>query len=161
MLNVSFAKRKSGTIKSKQLSGKMAVVLLNAQKRVLKQFEIYVSTWNHKPFFETKGGTHFKGGDISVGVSTDDQVFWWLELGTKIRYAVMTPDFQPKTAPGQIQSQSGQGGFNYLDPMGHQGIEARHIAVEIAFQEESQFRKDVLTVVSDIDFIEGVDDILG
>jgi hypothetical protein len=154
MLNIHYAKKRSGTIKSKQLQGKLSAVLLNAQKRILKRLEQYVATWNHKPFFETKGGVHYAGGNISAGVSTDDQVFWWLELGTDTRYAVMTPDFVSKTAPGRVVSQQGQGGFAYLSKNPKPGIEARNVRVTIAALEEFQFRNDVMTVAMDIDFLD-------
>lgn len=152
-LRIHMAKRRSGTIRTSQLRGKLSAVLLNAQKDALKKLETYVSTWDHDVFFETKGGTHYKGGNLEVSLSTDDMIFWYLERGTEVRYAVMTPDFQPKTATGQINSQVGQGGFSYLDKMPHDGIEPRRIGETIAMEEAEKFRENVRSVVVDVDFL--------
>ncbi len=162
MLKVLYTKRKGGTIRTKQLQGKLAAVLLNTQKRVLKHLERYVETWDHKPFFETKGGTRYANGDLSVGVYIDDDVFWYLELGTDVRYAVMSGDFVPKTSPGNINSQAGAGEFNYLDMRNPRpGIEPREIRKTIVTMEEFQYINDIKTVVNDIDLLEGVENILG
>lgn len=146
--------RKSGTIRSKQLQGKLSVALLNSQKRVLKRLQEYTSTWNHQPFFDTTKGTKYAGGDIKVELYVDDPIFWYLEEGTDVRYAVMEHNFVPKTKPGRIASQQGQGGFDYLDRMPHEGIEARHVIHSIIALEDFQFRNDVLNVVMDIDFLD-------
>jgi hypothetical protein len=154
MLNIHYAKLRGGTIRSAQLRGKLSAVLLNAQKRALKELEEYVATWNNKPFFETKGGTRYAGGDLQVGISTDDPVFWWLEEGTRVRYAHMTDPFEAKTKRGRISSQKGVGGYAYLnvkDP--RPGIEPRQIGLTIERDLLPKFIADVKTVTADIDFI--------
>jgi len=67
-------------------------------------------------------------------VSTDDQVFWWLNKGTKSRAAWMTHNFKPKTRFMWLGSQQGEGGV-LKDKNGHKvltrskklpGIKARN-----------------------------------
>ncbi len=163
MLNIHYAKLRGGKIKTAQLRGKLSAVLLNAQKRILKRLDEYVATWDHKPFFESKKGVKYASGDISVGISTDDQIFWWLEEGTDVRYRVMSsnPLYQPKTSPGRINSKSGAGYPDYFDPMGRLGIEPREIRKTITALEEFQFRNDVMTVIANVDFIGGEETFLG
>lgn len=115
--------------------------LLNAIKPVAndmeKAFNEYVSTWQeHFPEFITKYG--YAHGDIYAyvalnGWGPDEQVFYFLDHGTSVRYATMTEDFVAKTTPHKLYSGEGQGGLNYVDPnQPRPGIEAREISKEIA-----------------------------
>lgn len=168
MLNLHYAKRRSGAIKGRQLSGRLSVALLNSQKRMLKQLREYVSTWDHVVIFETKGGTHYAGGNIRADIYTDDQIFWWLEEGTRVRYAIMNDPYATKTAPGQINSRAGyrtyKGGKYYHLDMNSPvipGIEPRYICAVIVRNDEAKFKSDILAIASDIDFLEGAEGILG
>lgn len=60
-----------------------------------------------------------------VGSSLGIKKWFWLSLGTKIRYAHMTSDFSPKTRIGFIGSVPGAGVFSHLGrPL--PGIKARN-----------------------------------
>ena len=82
--------------------------------KVKASFSSSVSTWDHKPPFdkeiETVGGW---GGMIRVTgtVSTEDDVYRYLNDGTSVRYATMTPNFKAKTKPGRISAGAGAGGL--------------------------------------------------
>lgn len=155
MLHVHYALTNPGKISSRQLRGKLSVALLNAQKRIVKYLEQYTATWNHDPQISTKGQTHYAGGDIWAGVKIDDPIFWWLEDGTSVRYAVMSGDFIPKTAVRQIKSQTGRGGLSYVDTdVPRDGIEPREILKEIATQDGPKFQQDVINVVANISFFD-------
>jgi hypothetical protein len=155
MLNVHYAITTPGKISSKQLRGKLSAALLNSQKRMLKYLNQYVSTWNHPVSMSTKGNTHYAGGDIWAGIYIDDEIFWWLEEGTSVRYATMSQDFAPKTANRQIQSKQGAGGVQYVDTrIGRPGIEAREILKEIATLDGPKFQSDIRSIIANVSFFD-------
>ena len=69
-------------------------------------------TWEHDPQFEVEIKPSFglTSVDEEMTVSTDDQIFHWLNDGTKSRAAWMTDPFVAKTKVGWLGSQSGKGG---------------------------------------------------
>jgi len=70
-------------------------------------------TWQeHDPQFEVQitPSIGLTSIDEEMTVSTDDQVFWWLNKGTKSRAAHMTSKFKPKTSVGWLGSRQGEGG---------------------------------------------------
>lgn len=152
VMNVHFAYADKGFISSKQLRGRMLAALTNSQNRVHEYLKEYTATWNHPVVWYFKKATTYKYGDISIWVITDDDIFRYLEYGTKERYAIMTPDFKAKTAKGRIKSGQGQGGKAYMSPMPVDGIEAREILPEIAKIDFPKFQSDVLKVTANITF---------
>lgn len=81
-------------------------------------------TWKHSVSFDKKVTRSDKA--IVGEVTTTNKIYRYLNDGTKVRFAVMTSDFQAKTRPGIIGSFSGKGGFSRFDPRGRKGIEARN-----------------------------------
>lgn len=51
---------------------------------------------------------------ISGDYTTSDAVYGYLNDGTRIRYATMTPNFSPKTRPGRVNAVAGSGGLAYV-----------------------------------------------
>jgi len=104
--------------------------------KVKASFTSSVSTWDHKPTFDkevdTVGGW---GGLVRVTgtVSTDDTVYGYINNGTSVRYATMTPNFKAKTKPGRISAGAGAGGVSYvLKSRPRPGIKARKFDEQIA-----------------------------
>ena len=92
------------------------------------------------------------GGDL-IGLvapnnNKDGLIWFFLNDGTDIRYAVMTADFVPKTTPGTLTTVRGSGGLSHFDFNNPRpGIEARlwtHIIAEI---EGGKFQKLVIKSV--------------
>lgn len=73
--------------------------LQKSAKDALDKFEQITSTWDHEVFF-TPPRIKYSGGDARIEISTDDEAFHWLDVGTNIRWAVMSNPFLPKTRPG-------------------------------------------------------------
>jgi len=70
------------------------------------------ATWSDAPRFETL--ISLAGGDASaltgpVGSAQQVSKFVWLDKGTRIRWAVMSSDWQSKTRPGRLNSGPGSG----------------------------------------------------
>ena len=76
---------------------------------------------------------------VSGEVSTDNEIYGYLNFGTSVRYAVMTPDFVSKTRKGVIPSRRGRGGFSHLSPIPRDGIEAREFDKQIANKLRKRF----------------------
>lgn len=85
---------------------------------VEKSFVSTTATWGHKVIFdkEVKTDGEFGGMTSVTGtVSTDNQIYGYINDGTSVRYATMTQGFKAKTKPGRIRSGAGSGGVNYVD----------------------------------------------
>jgi hypothetical protein len=158
VLEVHYAYSNPGKYNTKQLRGALQAANLNSITRMKKYLARYVETWNHK--VEFYGYSGYKGF-IYAGLITDDEIFWYLEDGTDIRYYVMTPDFSPKTAPGQVNSNSGAGGVAYYDPLGVPGIEARNILPTVVELDRFKWENDVMRVIADINFFTKEEGIFG
>lgn len=126
-------KLKVGRIRLEALNG-----LRKAGRGMQKDFEATTQTWrNEKPTFSFN--ISLAGGatgtlTIQVGGNQKGQDKWfWLDEGTAVRYATMTPDFSPKTRAGFIGSGSGSGGVQFVNRQYPKpGIEARGWSEAIA-----------------------------
>jgi len=86
------------------------------------------ATWdtNLRAKAETKG----RGGDyvttLKLSPEKAAEIWHYLDEGTDVRYALMTPDFSPKTRPGALDAVAGTGGVIIVD-LEHprDGIKAR------------------------------------
>jgi hypothetical protein len=120
--------------------------LRTAMKResgyVLRQYQKFTSTWNHQPDFDV---TYLWNGDnLEITVFTQDDIFRYIDEGTSIRYATMTPDFVPKTTPGSLNSGNGAGGLAYVSRQRPRpGIQARKISELITHNREIKFGQNL------------------
>ena len=90
-----------------------------------------------RTFQETDVKFHEKFKDSAVEivgvVDTDNEIYGYLNNGTRVRYATMSRDFEAKTEPRFIGSKRGRGEVLYVDTRRPRpGIEARHFDEEIA-----------------------------
>lgn len=78
-----------------------------------------VQTWQgDRPSWEVKveqGSGGLVGLLLFTGSGFGRQKWRWLDQGTKVRYATMTPDFRAKTTPGAFWSGPGAGGLLYIN----------------------------------------------
>jgi hypothetical protein len=92
-----------------------------------RELEKTVRTWQDAPRFETI--ISLAGGDAAaltgpVGSEMQVQKFVWLDKGTRIRWAVMSRDWQSKTRPGRLNSGPGSGRVVIA---GRRAMQARNI----------------------------------
>lgn len=95
---------------------------------VKRDFQRTVATWNHRVTFDIgkrfSRGSRGREAEYGFTVTTDDEIWGWLNEGTAVRYVRMTDDFAPKTTPNVFDSEEGQGG---VAGWGNEpGIEARN-----------------------------------
>lgn len=95
--------------------------LIKVGGEVVVDFRRVVRSWNgERPDFVHR--TSEEGGDrviLFAGVEDFEtkggKKFMWLNDGTRVRYAHMTPDFRPKTIPRVLNSFAGAGGLMRVD----------------------------------------------
>ena len=99
----------------------------STSRRAVQEFRKTHQTWQEqKPTWRRDLRVDF--GSRGWQVDTSHRIYFFLNDGTRVRYAAMTPGFQPKTRVGFIGSVAGQGGFSHLNirrPPGPNGIDAR------------------------------------
>jgi hypothetical protein len=93
---------------------------------VKADFGVTVQTWSDKPQFKIER----KEGERVI--STDNLIYFFINNGTRVRYATMTKDFQAKTRAGFIGSGGGRGGVAFVSKRRPKpGIKARKFDVVI------------------------------
>lgn len=106
-----------------------------------KDFKATVRTWSDpKPRFTRKVNVsqgliegHVRTARIHGG-KPREAIYYMVNNGTKVRYAKMTDDWQPKTRVGIIGSFTGRGGLERIDRIGRPGVKARKFDVAIALK---------------------------
>jgi len=110
--------------------------LTMSAKNVEIDFKVTTQTWDTKPAFKTEKEV------FSRTVSTDSKIYGFVNDGTSVRYALMSPDFLPKTRPGWIGSGMGSGRVLKIDKTHPRpGIKARGFDKEIKKKWEAEMPK--------------------
>ena len=128
---------------------------LKAWAKIFKQeYEKTTATWKVKPVFTIKYESTPEGEFATI--STDNNIYRFLHDGTKIRWAVMSNPFVPKTSHRLLGSGPGKGkailkGAKAMGKAGIQapmpGIEARRWTDEILRVHENRFQDSMNKVV--------------
>ena len=141
----------------------MRETLRHAEERVgrvlLKDFQETTENWKHKVTFKLH--THVKKGDYSVSleVTTDDDVWWWVDQGTRPHeiwpgiytgksdktVLAFASAFSPKPKPGSTKSGAGSSGpvDTFRPYVNHPGTEARDFTGQIKRRRESWFKNEM------------------
>ena len=109
-------------------------------EQVVRYLNRVTETWKHEVNFDITVDSY--GDTFYFRVTTDDEIFWYLNNGTDKRYAVMTQDFIPKTRVRRLESFEGRGEFSHWDMNDararNRAIEAREWIEEIADDRRSR-----------------------
>lgn len=117
-------------------------------KDIKKDFDATVSTWDHKPRFISKVYVsegliegHTRTARIH-GEKPPELIYYFLGKGTRVRFAKMTLDFEPKSRVRVIGSFPGRGGLEEVDHIGRPGITARmwHEVIALKHKARLSFR---------------------
>lgn len=81
--------------------------VLASEKKGLELLKRPTLTWRHPVYFDSK----IKGipGGFILELSTTDPPYSYLNFGTKVRRALMSPDWASKTTPGTLNASAGGG----------------------------------------------------
>lgn len=135
--------------------------LLNALRKegtaILKEYHRTTQTWRHKPKFERKQ-IGLRGGYATVIISTDDEIYGYVDLGTRGPYPIAAKNkpllkyrgvFRPKTIPGVIGSRAGgkTGPWVSKKQVVHPGIRARGFSRIIQKQRELPFHRAMVAAL--------------
>lgn len=81
------------------------------------------------------------GAGIAIQVTTDDKRFLFVDEGTKVRYATMSPDFVAKTKPKSLKAGKGRGRVLFVNKKKPRpGIKARGFSKLVAKKWNPLFR---------------------
>ena len=105
-------RRKGALFDDRQFSRDLQTINKTTAQAMKRDYERIVNTWDDKPEFEQI--TQSTREDIAVLVGTDNRIFGYLDRGTRVRHAVMSPDFEAKTRPGELRSYPGKGGVVFV-----------------------------------------------
>ena len=107
---------------------------------IRKGYEKTTRTWRHKPTFEVI--PEVTNDRVEVLVGTDDKIYKFIDEGTKVRYATMSPDWISKTTPRVIGSGAGRGRVLFVrKDRPRPGIEAREFSKIIEKQRKKPFQR--------------------
>ena len=110
-------------------------------------FERTVATWTNRPRF--KKSLHVEQGSVwgyvrtvrIYGAKPPELIYYWINNGTRIRFAKMTSDFEPKSRRRVIDSFAGRGGLESLDVKHpYPGIQGREFDVAIATKHNARLK---------------------
>jgi hypothetical protein len=108
----------------------------------IRMFQKTVRTWQSKPDFEYE--IDVNDNVIQATVFTNDKIYYFLDRGTRRRFATMTKGFVSKTQPGVIGSRVGIGGRAYVNRrVPRPGIEPRRWTDTIFDRRRSIFIKRI------------------
>jgi len=106
-------------------------------------------TWNNQPQFDID--VQKSAYSYATEIGTNDKIYKFIELGTRVRRALMTPDFRAKTKPGWLGSRKGKGGVAFISKkLALPGIVARNFRVPILRRAKTQLRKDSTVAVKSV-----------
>lgn len=118
------------------------------------EYDKTIASWKARPIFTIEYKSTPEGEEVII--STDNNIYRFLHDGTKIRWAVMSSDFEPKTSHRLLGSGPGKGrailrGAKAMGKAGIQtpmpGIKAREWTQEILRIYEPRFQDDMNKIV--------------
>jgi hypothetical protein len=134
--------------------------LRKAANRVKWTYQGVVSNWSHRPTFymQERGSISLRGGVPSFFITTDDDVFRYVDRGTPAhtirarrgRFLVFQAGYKARTTPHSISSgASSEFGPRIMRPsVRHPGIKARDFSGVIAKVMEKEVRSIVQDAIS-------------
>ncbi len=113
-----------------------------AEARAMKRsFQRTTRTWEHEVTFRQM--TEIEP-EPTVLVYTTDEIYGYVSGGTRVRRALMSRDFSPKTRPGVLDSRPGRGGVVFISrKLNRPGIQARRFPELVEEKHLKGYRRDV------------------
>src|SRR5690606_853681 len=113
----------------------------NRAAKMKRDFQRTTRTWEHEVTFHQL--TEIEP-DPTVAVYTEDEQYGYVSGGTRVRRALMSPDFEAKTRPGALDSFPGRGGVVFISrKLNLPGIEARNFPEAVEKKHKRPHQRDV------------------
>jgi len=110
-------------------------------RRMKRSFERTTRTWVHDVRFQQVTEVR---PDPAAMVYTTDAIYGYVSGGTSVRRALMSPDYDPKTKPGVLDSFPGAGGVVFVSRnLALPGIEARRFPELVEKEHRRAYRQGV------------------
>lgn len=139
MINIKFTPILPKKLNETAMHAELVRAMKRGQTDVYKDFLKTVDTWENKPVF--KNEFRETGNEISFEVSTDDEIYGYVNNGTRPHIIEGFPlafmaAYQSKTTPRKIGSHSGGGSGEtvFATVVHHPGTEARNFDSVIALK---------------------------
>lgn len=138
--------------------GEIRLELLNALRKsntkVLQAYKRTTATWQRPPKWEKQ--ISLEGGKAMARVFTDSDVYRFIDEGTRLRWALMSRDWQSKTRVWNLDSGPGRGhvvlagrrAFARHGLAPRPGIAARHFSRTIRRMLEKEFAPDMQEAIN-------------
>lgn len=127
--------------------------MMHEAKGIKRSFQDSVRNWRHDVSFNVDIGIDYSLGAVVMDIYTDDPIYYFLDRGTRVRYATMDREFRSKTKPGRIRSGMGAGNPDpiYVNRgVPRPGIEARRFTDMIYKRRIGKFQDAMRQVSNDI-----------
>ena len=125
-----FKQIKAKRFKEKAFQDAIRKELKTVGQDIQKDYNKTIRFWKHKPKFHILTQQTPPGPTVLVG--TDDPQYGYVDLGTKVRYATMSPDFKAKSTVNKLESTRGKGGLLFVSKKHPRpGIKARNFSKNI------------------------------
>lgn len=110
-------------------------------KAMKRSFARTTRTWEHAVQFRQLTESQ---PNPTVLVYTTDPIYGYVSGGTRVRRALMSPDFSPKTRPGALDSRPGSGGVVFVSrKLSLPGIEARRFPELVEEKHRKPYQREV------------------
>jgi hypothetical protein len=125
-------KKKLFDVPAGQAAKEQALGELAEEAREL--FQKTTATWETQPVFIVRINQN------NTSVTTASKIYTYIDKGTRVRYATMSPDFSPKTRSRVIGSTAGKGRMIFVSRNHPRpGIQAREFSVIIQERMQKKF----------------------
>jgi hypothetical protein len=114
-----------------------------------KLYQKTTATWRNKPDHELEFSSDKQ--EIKATNITDNRIYFFLHEGTKVRYAILSPDWKSKTTPRRLSSGQGRGRVIFISKKFPQpGIKAREWTDVIIRQRKRPYKKNMQSIMGTI-----------
>lgn len=114
-------------LSSARIRGQILKAMQTLKNEAVKVIESSVSTFaTVNVVFEAN--FNFAGGDAAIEISTENEIYWYLNDGTSERWAIMNKGFVPKTTPWEMAA--GEGARHYNKNGEYTAIRGRQAMME-------------------------------
>lgn len=133
--------RKARLFDDAQFRRDVAALNQKHAKRLKRSFERTTRTWEEEVRFQQLTEVR---PEPTVVVYTTNRVYGFVSGGTRVRRALMSPDYDPKTKPGVLDSFPGRGRVVYISRnLSLPGIEARRFPELVEKKHAKPYRRDI------------------
>lgn len=140
-LVVKLLGRKARLLDDKAFRQELAQINQKFAKRMKRDFERTTRTWDRHVEFHQMTEV---GAETAVLVYTTDEIYGYVSGGTRVRRALMSPDYDPKTKPGVLDSFPGRGHVVYVSrDLSLPGIEARNFPKLVEKKQGKAYRREI------------------